>query len=75
MSTSAASGTRIFATTSINSCSGKETLNHKTFTSVFISAEEADLFSDLHSLTRNSTLRKLNDLIKRAKLAKVNHGN
>ena len=35
------------------------------------SAEEADLFSDLHSLTRNSTLRKLNDLIKRAKLAKV----
>lgn len=34
-------------------------------------AEEADLFSDLHSLTRNSTLRKLNDLIKRAKLVKV----
>ena len=40
---------------------------------VLISAEEADLFSDLHSLTRNSTLRKLNDLIKRAKLAKVKH--
>lgn len=35
------------------------------------SAEEADLFSDLHSLTRNSNLRKLNDLIKRARLAKV----
>ena len=35
------------------------------------SAEEADLFADLHSLTRNSTLRKLNDLIKRAKLARV----
>jgi len=34
-------------------------------------AEEQDLFQDLHSLTRNSTLRKLNDLIKRARLAKV----
>lgn len=34
-------------------------------------AEEQDLFQDLHSLTRNSTLRKLNDLIKRARLVKV----
>lgn len=34
-------------------------------------AEEQDLFSDLQSLPKNATLRKLNDLIKRARLAKV----
>jgi len=41
-------------------------INQKLF-----NAEEQDLFQDLHSLTRNSTLRKLNDLIKRARLVKV----
>ncbi len=33
--------------------------------------EQDDLFSDLQSLPRNAALRKLNDLIKRARLAKV----
>ena len=37
-------------------------------------AEEQDLFADLQSLPRNSALRKLNDLIKRARLAKVSYG-
>jgi len=34
-------------------------------------AESGDLFGDLQSLPRNAALRKLNDLIKRARLAKV----
>ena len=34
--------------------------------------EENDLFQDLKRLPRDATLRKLNDLIRRAKCAKVN---
>lgn len=37
--------------------------------------EEQDLFRDLQSLPRNAALRKLNDLIKRARLAKVSSFN
>lgn len=33
--------------------------------------ETNDLFRDIQSLPKNSALRKLNDLIKRARLAKV----
>jgi EH domain-containing protein 1 len=36
--------------------------------------EEKDLFQDLQSMPRNAALRKLNDLIKRARLAKVSVG-
>ena len=34
-------------------------------------AEQEDLFDDLQGLPRFATIRRLNDLIKRARLAKV----
>eukprot|EP00753_Platysulcus_tardus_P010756 PLAT3024.1.p1 GENE.PLAT3024.1~~PLAT3024.1.p1 ORF type:complete len:655 (-),score=279.59 PLAT3024.1:103-2067(-) len=38
---------------------------------VLLEAEEADLMADLRSLPRNSAVRKINELVKRARLCKV----
>nr|XP_039254665.1 EH domain-containing protein 3-like isoform X2 [Styela clava] len=48
-----------------------EPLNHAENRALF-EKEKYDLFEDIQSLPRNAALRKLNDLIKRARLAKVN---
>eukprot|EP01111_Echinosteliopsis_oligospora_P016010 TRINITY_DN6518_c0_g1_i1.p1 TRINITY_DN6518_c0_g1~~TRINITY_DN6518_c0_g1_i1.p1 ORF type:complete len:524 (+),score=116.24 TRINITY_DN6518_c0_g1_i1:40-1611(+) len=40
-------------------------------TKKLLEAEMKDLLTDLHSLPRNSAIRRLNDLVKRARLAKV----
>lgn len=45
-------------------------LHHDTNKKLFL-AEEQDLFLDLQQLPRSTVVRKLNDLIKRARLAKV----
>lgn len=45
-------------------------LNHDTNKRLF-DAEERDLFLELQTLPRDATLRKLNDLIKRARLARA----
>jgi len=47
-----------------------EPLRYDTNRTLF-EAEEQDLFSDLQALPRNAAIHKLNDLIKRARLAKV----
>jgi EH domain-containing protein 1 len=44
----------------------KETDNAK-----LLQAEQQDLLADLRSLPRNSTVRKINELVKRARMAKV----
>ena len=45
-------------------------LRHDQLRSLF-QLEEQDLFNDLRALPRGASLRKLNDLIKRARLARV----
>jgi hypothetical protein len=36
-----------------------------------LEAEQSDLLADLRSLPRNSTVRKINELVKRARMARV----
>ena len=61
---------RICITIRVYSLFQNQPLHFETNRKLF-EAEEQDLFQDLQTLPRNAAIRKLNDLVKRARLAKV----